>query len=275
MNYHSILLASSLLTGSALLSGCTTTNTTDVTSVQPVSTGTMIGRVYLLEMDGTASASSAGATVGILGTTHKALTDSTGRFVLDSIPAGYYNLQFSKPGFTESITSPQPFVGADTMWGAANAVLYRINNWKTTLSQPTMTVENFENYGPGDTLVDTLFYLETAPGTPNATVLDSSGKNLVTSSFSPTLALFIGRNPNINYLDSSTYSSWTYTTVSISATYWLLNFSSNQILSDTLYVIAYPISGETPFFQYIYNGVEETTFTGFGPPSNVVKVVLP
>ncbi len=273
MEHQSILLATIFVLAIALLEGCT--KTTDVTTVAPTNTGQIAGSVQLLQMDGVRAASSTGVKVDILESNYQTTTDSTGKYVLDGIPAGYYDLHFSKPGFTESITEPLAFVGGGTLY-YATTYLYQINNWKTTLSQPDTALESIE-YGGGaaDTLIDTMFYLKGAPGSVNASILDSTGKPL--TSTIPVLAFFAGRNPNVNYLDSSTYFTWTYNNQynSSPVDYWPVSFNSRQIPSDTVYVIAYPISGGIPAFSYEIGDTTKNVFTGFGPPSNTVKIVLP
>src|ERR1035437_3859625 len=138
MKHHPILCGSVCFTLFALVSGCSTTNLTDVTNVAPVSTGQIVGWVQLQEMDCSTSASPAGVNVALMGTSIKAVSDTTGTFTLDSVPAGYYALDYTKPGFQEFIESPVVFVGAGTAHGFGT-VLGRIKNWKTSLGWPAVT----------------------------------------------------------------------------------------------------------------------------------------
>ncbi len=254
-----------LLSAIALIAGCTTT--TNV--VQPASTGTIIGQVYLYEMDGSASASSAGVDVNILGTSRHAITDSIGHYAFDSLPAGYYPMRFTKSNFTSYVTStPIPFVGADTLWPGPTSRLYRINNWNVTLKPGAIsTVINSSDSS------DTLFTLLSSTDTPSVILLDSTGKRIHTNGAPPLLSCFVGNSSNVNFQDSSSYFFSTNTYAY--ERQYQLRIHKSQARSDTVYLIAYPISGSNPEFSYYFANTRITEFTGFGPPSNVVKIVLP
>ena len=264
MKKHSILLASIFFIALAVASGCKT-----VTEVQPASTGSIIGWVGLFEMDGSKSASSAGVDVNILGTNRHAITDSAGNYIFDNLPAGYYSMRFTKAGFSSSVSGPQEFVGADTLPNGPEAFLYRINNWKVTLGHVTDT----EALNP-DYSLDTTFFVVAPKNTSAYTVLDSAGKpvSMYYTSGGPVVALFVGRTPNIDYRDSTSYFSWTQTTSGYGTVTY---FQSPHPRPDTVYMIAYPISGSSAKFIYFSGGTYKSEFTGFGPASNVVKFVLP
>lgn len=246
----------------SIIAGCKTSTSV----VQPAGMGTLIGKVSLYEMDDSPSANSAGADVAILGTDRHATTDSTGHFVFDSLPAGYYQMRYTKPGFTTSVTySPQPFVGADTDWLGHDAQLYRVNNWKAVLS-PQYLVDTFNSVYNSDSF----FFLEYySPGF--ATVLDSNGKPPYITVGPGLFAFFAGRTPNIDYRDPSTYFAWH--AESGVGTYMEVDRPSGT--SDTVYLVAYPMSGVSPYVTYYSADTLKTELTGFGPPSNVVKIVLP
>jgi hypothetical protein len=247
-----------LFSAIALLSGCTTTTT--VTEVQPASMGKIIGSVQLVEMDCTPSASSAGATVALLGTNYTAITDSSGNWVLDSIPAGYYTIHISKPGFEEYFDGLFPFVGAGTDIFARGLTLARIRNWKVTFSPGTAVRSIFIGPSTSDTSFN---WVDTA------TVVDSAGTDRSTTT---TLYYFFGKSPAINYANPSSilfYFSGSYFQIEgINAT---VSHSG-----DTLYGVTYPAScNDANVFDYYSGDTLKHTFTGFGPPSNVVKIVLP
>lgn len=245
--------------------GCN--KTTQITEVQGASTGTMIGIVSLYEMDGTPSDSSAGVDVAILGTNRHATTDSTGHFVFDSLPAGYYQMEFTKPGFSTYITDlPEPFVGSDTLWLRQEGTLYRINNWKVTIDsiQVTSLVQ------PGNP-PDTIFYLKS--GASSFTVLDSNGKTFYANGQPPTLTFFLGQTPNIDYHDTSTFFSRFFARQYNNTNF--MSIYSGSTKSDTVYLAAYPTSGTSPFCFYYSGDTMKYFFTGLGQRSNVVKIVLP
>lgn len=240
----------------SLIYGCTKT-----TEVASVSTGQIVGSVQLQELDCSFSASSAGVNVQILGTTFATVTDSAGAFVFDNLPAGYYSISFSKTGFTKYVLSPVEFVGAGTLHNVY-AGLDRINNWKTTVNPPTIT-KDFSDPP------DTNFVMSFASNPP--VILDSSGNNAGTGA----IYCFIGKSPNINYQDSSTYIAWTESN-------YLPEIKINTTRAkdgDTIYMVAYPAQTYCygGYFNYSYYSGDtlKTQFCGFGPPSNVIKLVLP
>ncbi|HWF44385.1 MAG TPA: carboxypeptidase-like regulatory domain-containing protein [Candidatus Kapabacteria bacterium] len=243
------------------ISGCTT-NTT-VTEVQPASTGRITGNVFLYEMDGSPSKSYDGVKVNIIGTNINAVSDSSGYFVLDSVPAGYYSIRFSKPGFSDYIFGSFEFVGAGTLRTSRTGELNRIVNWITTIPQPTITKQT---YG-----LDTYFVLTFDP--PSISVLDSTGRppSVLTGFY---YVGFVGTKPVVNYSDTS---SFFYVN---SALLTGLGFSfkpSNRIYSgDTIYLVVYPNSYSSNYkFQYYEGDTSKIEYTGLGPSSNTLKIVLP
>jgi hypothetical protein len=254
-----ILIAGFCFIVVALLSGCTTTNT--VTA--PPSTGQIIGSVQLEEMDCTPSKSSAGVTVQILGTKITAVSDSAGNFTLNGVPAGYWTIRYSKLGYSVLIGLPDAFVGSGTLWlnpGGGNPVLLgRVPDWKTTLFAPIV-----------DTTTSTGYYYFSFPSnTPK--VVDSSGNTVPNGA--TRLALFVGRQPSINYMDTNTYLDPRH---GRNPAYFNRSLAAG---GDTLYMVAYPFacaySGYTYQETYYLGDTLKTEFLPIGPPSNTVKFVLP
>jgi|GEM_PF-2546887 len=270
MKHHPILLSGIFFTAFALISGCSTTNTPDVTNVAPVSTGRIVGSVYLHEMDCSASASSAGVTVAILGTKFTAISDSAGIFTFDSVPAGYYTFQFSKPGFTNYFQTDVPFVGSGTLRDLVNGQLVRINNWKTTLFTPTVS-KVLPQYS-----LDSQFQFNFPSGAAN--VFDSSGKTPALDNGD--ILLYFGKSPAINYMDTSTYFATSYGNAYGNNNVYLYPNSPSTYPhdGDTVYFVGYPISqcyGSQYRFTYYIGDTLKTGYAGFCPSSNTVKIVLP
>jgi hypothetical protein len=266
MKHHRILFGSIFFVAFALLPGCTTTNTTDVTTVAPASTGQIISTVTLREMDCSLSASNLGVTVAILGTKFSAVSDSAGKFTFDSVPAGYYSFLFSKPGFTSYVRSTVAFIGTGTLTNAVNGYLERINNWKTTLSPPTISKI------AGSTAADSDFQLSFPSGVAN--ILDSSG-NIVPLGVGGEILAFFSKSPSINYMDTSTYFSSTFGSISENSN---LEIDGTYVRDgDTLYFLGYPYTSCQPDFQasYYVGDTLKTLYPGLGPPSNTMKIVLP
>lgn len=266
MKRHPILRGSIFFTAFSLISGCTTTNTTDVTNVAPGSTGQIISTVTLREMDCSLSASYAGVTITILGTKFSSVSDSTGIFSFDSVPAGYYSFLFSKPGFTNGVRSTVPFIGTGILVNDVNATLERINNWKTTLSPPTISKVAVSPTTDSD------FQLSFPSGVAN--VLDSSG-NIVALGAEGEILAFFSKSPSINYRDTSTYFSYSFGSISENSNLIINGTYAHD--GDTVYVLGYPYSQCQPDFQYTYyvGDTLKTGYSGLGPPSNTMKIVLP
>ncbi len=237
-----------LVSYSAVFAGCT--KTTTIVEVQPPSTGKIEGSVQLEEMDCTPSASSAGVTVNLLGTTYSAITDSVGDFILDSIPAGYYTIHFSKPGFEEYYDGPFPFIGAGTDIYSKGLEIARIRNWKITL--PSVTVTRNILISPSEP--DTTFWCVDTP-----TVVDSSG---IDRSRNVALYYYIGREPTVNYADRNSW--FTYNSGSNGA-YLQVGPPKNHS-GDTLYMVAYASTcNGMNMYNYYSGDTLKTIFTGLGP----------
>ncbi len=66
----------------------------------PAATGSVTGYVKLRDKNGSLLSSSTGATVSVIGTAISTVTSATtGKYSLNGIPVGTYNLKFSKLGF--------------------------------------------------------------------------------------------------------------------------------------------------------------------------------
>jgi hypothetical protein len=245
-----------LILGYLLISGCTT--------VAPVSTGEIEGSVLLHEMNCADIPSAAGVSVQIVGTSIKATTDSIGNFTLDNVPAGYYSIDYTKPGFGEYIESPIEFVGAGTYPAMLGAELARVKNWKITLGVPTIYIQ----LNPG---VDTNFLIGFTNDTPIVT--DSLGVGQ-SSQNSGGLTYFAARTPNIDYNDPSTYTAYG-SSRDHGLTLDNQAFGNNVHGGDTIYVVAYANPCTLSQYSYYVGDTMKFAFSGFSPPSNTVKVVLP
>ncbi len=258
MNHSKLSHFAILLSAIALIAGCTTT--TNVTDVQTMSTGKIEGSVQLVEMDCSPSASSAGATVALLGTNYATQSDSNGNWVLDSIPAGYYTIHISKPGFEEYFDGLFPFVGGGTDIFARGLTLARIRTWKVTLSPVAVRRSIFiaPNY------MDTSF-----PCSDTPTVVDSARNDY---SSTANLYYFVGRHPTVNSVDKS---DWVNFGNDPGIIYPKLG-NPNEHSGDTLYLVAYVATCNNAVSYDYYSGdTLKSVFSGLGPPSNVVKIVLP
>jgi hypothetical protein len=166
-------------------------------------------------------------------------------------------LRFSKEGFTHFIANVS-FLGTGVLnTDYLGGGLVRLSTSNITIAPPMKITKNGWDTGT-DTTYDFLF--------ARPVVGDSIINALQTLSF----AWFMGRSPNINYLDSTTYITYTS-----SGDYLHGYFHSKQLkYGDTLYLVAYYAGGSISY-QYDDGETTKTDFVGFGKPSNVVQIVLP
>ena len=220
------------------------------------------GYIQLFEMDCSRASSFAGINVDILGTTKHAVTNDSGFWEFDSVPASkVYVLHFTKPGFSEQYIGA--FMADTAVWNANKwwvDNLYRLPNWNVILGNPIIQKRAEYDY---------------AFSFPSMTVYDSTGRKLDTFA----AQCFVGLSPAIDYRNSQTivgggsnvhYSGITNNDVDAE----IANHSLKT--GDTLYIIGYAWAGCTDGnYEYDDGDSLKTGFCGFGPPSEVVKVVLP
>lgn len=224
-------------------------------------TGSIVGNAPLYEMECSPSLTLGGTVVELLGTSLKTTTDNNGDWSLNQVPAGYYTIRISKPGFTQFIQSGIPFVGAGTMrlsdLPSSFGGLTRINGFTTKLALPF--VQSLPS--GGDTTYTTLF---------SATVTDSASKELYRGSFTA----FVGRTPAIDYRDSTSFLFCGG--AENGGSFYFYQSAVRAHHGDTLYMAAYPNPCTWPAKLSYFDGTtQKTEFPGFGPPSNSVAIILP
>ena len=132
---HAPLFALLLL---SLASGCTTESPVSSVSSTPL-TGTLKGRVQFGSMDRADYPMAPGAaTVSVEGTGISTTTDSLGRWQIDSLPAGTYDLSFTRSGFATRREVGFQFVG-----GGVAYLPFTFHLWKmttVTLTDLTATI---------------------------------------------------------------------------------------------------------------------------------------
>jgi hypothetical protein len=116
-------------------------------------TGNIMGRVELHDEDVNLIGNNSGVTVTLKGTNYSSQTDSSGNWLLKDVPAGIYDVIFSKPGYDTLFVFGYQFIGngtdlcspqGQTSWdtyyctGNNNAISDYTNNW--VLKQPRSEV---------------------------------------------------------------------------------------------------------------------------------------
>jgi hypothetical protein len=191
-------------------------------TVTPVLTGSISGFVYLYEEDGSQTIDKSGVKVSIEGRNNYAYTNSDGRFSLQNVAAGIFNIVFEKEGFGMNKVIAREFIGG------GDAYLYDIGLYKF----PSFNVKSLNL-----TIV-----------TNQPPYLTMSGNLSDARNYPRYLIIFFGKNENVNndpknylYYDitdagpgSSSYSS------SIYYKWFLLQSGFNS--GETVHVAAYSTS---------------------------------
>ncbi|HWF45111.1 MAG TPA: hypothetical protein VG537_10760, partial [Candidatus Kapabacteria bacterium] len=84
--------------------------------------GTLRGNLTLVNVNGDTLSNYAGATVQVEGTSFHAMSNATGDWQIDNVPAGIYNLLLTKQGFDTLIIPQYQFSGAGTSFVIGNAI---------------------------------------------------------------------------------------------------------------------------------------------------------
>src|SRR4051794_25926064 len=106
MSYRIVLL---LLFSFVLFEGCKDPSVDDNDNV-----GSLQGTVTLLGVDGLPLKTHEGAMISLEGTSYHATTDAYGKWVMENVAAGVYNVVLVKDGFDTTIIPRYHFTGAGT-----------------------------------------------------------------------------------------------------------------------------------------------------------------
>jgi len=113
MKTKSLLSSCLLLLSPVLLaSGCK--NSSNPTTTSGAGSSTLAGNVVSYSADGLRILDSSGVSVTVEGTSFTTTTDHNGNFSIDGIPAGVYNIIFTKPGFDSMIYPVHHLIGEGT-----------------------------------------------------------------------------------------------------------------------------------------------------------------
>ena len=110
-------LTLSLLAGLTIFGGCKNN-----TIVENNDVGSFRGNVALVSAMGDTLSNYAGVTIAIEGTTLQATSSATGDWNIENVPAGIYNLLFTKPGFDTLIIPKVEFSGAGVSFMMSTAI---------------------------------------------------------------------------------------------------------------------------------------------------------
>jgi hypothetical protein len=233
----------------ALLASCSSSET-----VAPVSTGRISGFIRLADSNCAVAHSSAGITIQIVGSSRTATTDDTGHWEFYDVPAGYYSFYFGKLGYTHQIFSDIAFLGTGVLNVPYKFSLAPIPTAAAFIDEPASITKS--SYISGDSLWSIV------PSTPKI------GDDPSFTSFN----WFVGKTPHIDYQDSTSYVLFA---ANVSSGGSFVLYPPAFRAGDTLYVAAYQSTCNAPIYNYHDGDILRSGFTGFGPVSNSVRIILP
>jgi hypothetical protein len=112
-----------------ILSGC------DKNEENSFPKGSIVGFVHLIDENGNVSNDRSGVNVSIEGIAKSAITNEIGRVELTNVPAGTYNILFSKEGYGTCKISSFQFIGGNFPALLNQTILYK---------QPQIVIQNIE-----------------------------------------------------------------------------------------------------------------------------------
>ena len=210
--------------------------------------GSLVGFVYLYDEYGVPISDKSGVTVTVDGyiPSLSATTNSSGKYQIDNMTAGTYDLIFSKTGYATYKSLSLSFVGG-VKPRVFNTTL--VQQATTTVSSLTVTFYSSTQF----TLACTL-----APAIP--------------AGYLRYLRVYYGKNSTVsstNYITTAAFGS------SVPAFSSIRSFDKGNFPSSTsLYVIAYAESYYTYYYQDLLSGLNIYTTIG-STGSNVASIIVP
>ena len=236
----------SILVFIILISACTK----ETTTVAPQITGTMMGWATLYDEFGNRIQNRGGVLLTIEGTTPliTTTTDPTGKYQVDNLPQGTYNIICTKSGYATFKAMGIAFVGGDTP---------KLQN--VSLTQPSTTKISFITVTKDTLNKDFVFQFTASTNVPSGTNFNikiylSSSESVTSLNYQSVLiyglksgsaSLKLNINPDVHIFPSGT----------------------------TVYAIAYGDTYTDPSYVDLYSGL--TIYPGLNSqPSNVASVVM-
>jgi hypothetical protein len=251
--------------------GCSDSNTaTSSTSGGDGVTGDLIGSVTVVDYRGRNMSNRSGVHVQFDGTAFSTISNSDGSWVAHNMPTRNYSITFTKEGFsTYKITSFVNVGGGTLRVGDATVV----QPCRFTLTLDGVVMPKTDSIIPnsnGHIQRTGSFYVHTSTDVPDSV------------SFSTIIVL--SRSPNINIADSSTFVTWTSSTlsqalfttdtsISVQRMLYYSIFSPYFSPGETVYIRLYPIIRFSQYYD-IHSNQYITDPASFGPGSNVLSGVL-
>ncbi|HZV13072.1 MAG TPA: carboxypeptidase regulatory-like domain-containing protein [Candidatus Kapabacteria bacterium] len=223
----------------------------------PALTGSISGYTYLVDQNDSLLSNRSGVTVSLNGTNISATSDSTGKWTLNNVSTGVYEVTFSKSGYDSFVIPSQQFVGGGALY----------------LGDVYMAQK--QTFGViSETAKDSLF---NAYGQKVIYLTDSLTQPIYTTS--KRVAIFVGTTSSVSS-DPSTYSYVVIHTPATNAYSTTRLFTSAELVSagfatgDTIYFRSY---GASEYFSsYRDTATGRLNYTGLSySPSNVTSTVVP
>jgi len=223
----------------------------------PTLTGSLSGYVYLVDQNDNLLTNRSGVTVSIGGTNLSTTSDSTGKWTLNNVSTGVYQITFSKSGYDSFILPTNQFVGG----GSVNiADIYLVQRQTFGVTTSTIKDSSISVYN------GTVLWMTDSLSSPVYT----TGKRVF---------IFVGTSPSVSS-DPATYQYAVAVNPNAVAKAITRLFSSQELVSagfpsgSTVYFVSY---GTSEYYSsYRDTATGHTFYTGLSyTPSNVVSAVVP
>lgn len=222
--------------------------------VYQLPTGELIGYVVLRDEEGVELLDHSGVEVVIEGSSPQksAISDKNGKYVIENLQTGTYNILYSKPGFGSHKDISYMFVGGNQPSMVRWQVIYRLSAMKIE----NLRLQKSENLQP---------YVELRV---TADISNESTKNC------PYLRCFVSNSAEISYLNY--ISSFIITHNNDDILDFLLQVGTDMFpIGSELYMIIYP----SPDFFNGYNDIDTDVYIYTGieieNASNVASIIIP
>jgi hypothetical protein len=220
--------------------------------------GNISGVVILFDTTQNEMASNGGVSVEIEGTNYRAVSDSTGFWILHNVPASTYSLKFSKEGFATVKNMSVSLVGGGTVWTGLLG-MGRLIQFAAILDSLIVVYTG--------TTGDTLGYLG---------VSGRFTSSLSTSYSYQYVYIMLSASPNPDCNDPSTYLDSFFGEIETNNskfTYYFMASVLNVLpKNQKIYVSAVPIGGNGSYTN-VNNG--RTYYANLGVRSNPLSFVMP
>ncbi|MCZ7604083.1 MAG: carboxypeptidase-like regulatory domain-containing protein [Melioribacteraceae bacterium] len=152
-----------------------------------ISTGSIVGYMESYPISNNTAADYSGIKVHFEGTHFKAITDISGRWQIDNVPKGTYNIRYEKEGYSAWLEAGFQFIGTGTAYAQKNYLLKLPTFEITHISTKNMgdTVKIFFQFSDSLLTSNSYHYLYLFVGKTNAVDANKANFEFISSAMIP------------------------------------------------------------------------------------------